>query len=386
MQYDRGVRSLGEPYIDADEFHVRSYVDVKIENLPTQKALIDGGSEICCIRSELIGDMNLPVCKQVNLSGLRGKSDMVNVVRLHVKPVSNECDSVVNIAPSIRVWFAVVPGLNEAVILTPTVVSLLQEVVRYNVLSANVVVSDDRDVNCSERTDGQSNVSQTAAVNYSYSDQSVLVCSNEIDDNGKDQLSELSPDFLDVEQISKTHNNERVADTETLAAEQKSCPSLQSYWEMAEQNKGNFFVDSGLLYHRETIMGHKVNQLCLPECRIPIVLKMGNDAPFAGHMGVKSTRYRVRLQFWFPKMDDRIKLYCSTCKVCQLRAPVKVSDRVPITPIPRDDELPFTHLVMDCIGPILRDSDSTVKKQNTIMRLLLRTRFQSGLWPIRCDL
>jgi len=36
-------------------------------------------------------------------------------------------------------------------------------------------------------------------------------------------------------------------------------------------------MDNGLLYHHETIMGHKVNQLCLPECRIPIVLKMGGS-------------------------------------------------------------------------------------------------------------
>jgi hypothetical protein len=56
-------------------------------------------------------------------------------VRLHVKPALQSDESIVNIAPPVRAWFAVVPDLNESVILTPPVVSLLREVARYNVLS-----------------------------------------------------------------------------------------------------------------------------------------------------------------------------------------------------------------------------------------------------------
>jgi hypothetical protein len=174
---NKSVSSLDESMasyiIDADEFHVRSYVDVKIDGLPEQKALIDGGSEICCIKADLVNDLNLPVCKQVGLSGLDGKSNIVNVVRLHVKPACNTNESIVNIAPSIRVWFAVVPELNESVILTPNVVSLLQNVVRYNVLSVNATVNDDNNVECSETTDHQSHVSQLAAVNDIHSSKSI---------------------------------------------------------------------------------------------------------------------------------------------------------------------------------------------------------------------
>jgi len=120
-------------YIDADEFHFRSYVDIAIEGLPRQTALIDGGSGICCISETSIQQLNAHVVKQLRLSGLSKQSDLVNVVRLHVKPVAGE-KHMVNIAPSVRVWFAVVPGLHETVILTPNVVSLLQNVARYNVL------------------------------------------------------------------------------------------------------------------------------------------------------------------------------------------------------------------------------------------------------------
>jgi len=103
--------------------------------------LIDGGSEICCISETLIQQLNAPVVKQLRLSGLSKQSDMVNVVRLHVKPVAGE-KHMVNIAPSVRVWFAVVPGLHETVILTPNVVSLLQNVARYNVLYPSISAAD----------------------------------------------------------------------------------------------------------------------------------------------------------------------------------------------------------------------------------------------------
>jgi len=107
---------------------------------------------------------------------------------------------------------------------------------------------------------------------------------------------------------------------------------------------------------------------------------MGHDAPFAGHMAVKSTCHQIKLSFWFPKNTDRIKAYCSSCTICQLRAPVKVANRVPITPIPRDDELPFTHLVMDCIGPILPEGDPTSVKPAYNYALVLVDIYSR--WPM----
>jgi len=377
----------GTPYIDADEFHIRSYVDVDIEGLPKQKALIDGGAEICCINDILISHQELPVYKQVSLSGLQGKSENVNVVRLNVKPVSSVQRGIVNIAPTVRVWFAVVPGLNESVILTPNVVSLLQDVSRYNVLSLdaqNITHDVYDDVNCSLGINTSDEIivdvnAQSSALG-SETTANISAVENIVGKTGS-EAKESSQDcntaeFFDIERPKQ----ERVADVETLATEQRDCPSLSEYWEMAKRNRGNFSIDNGLLYHRDTILGHKVKQLCLPESRVPIVLEMGHDAPFAGHMAVKATRHRIRLSFWFPKMEEKIRSYCTTCPVCQMRAPVKVSDRVPITPIPRDDELPFTHLVMDCIGPILPEGDPSVPKPEYNYALVVVDQFSR--WPM----
>ena len=104
-------------------------------------------------------------------------------------------------------------------------------------------------------------------------------------------------------------------------------------------------------------MGSQFKQLCLPDQRIPVVLEMGHDAPYAKHMASKSSRQRIRVSFWFPDMENRVRAYCESCKVCQLRTPHKIRDRVPILLIPSGDEFPFSHLVMDCICPIVPRGD-----------------------------
>ena len=101
---------------------------------------------------------------------------------------------------------------------------------------------------------------------------------------------EPNVDEFDAEQFFDTENpncefNDANADHSTLATEQSECPSLREHWKLAEQNRNGFFVEDGLLYHHDTILGHKVKQLCLPEKRIPVVLEMGHDAPFAGTHG-----------------------------------------------------------------------------------------------------
>jgi hypothetical protein len=160
-----------------------------------------------------------------------------------------------------------------------------------------------------------------------------------------------SVDYFDTEGQS----NDRVATAEVLAQEQKDCPTLRECWQLASQNKGNFFVDNGLLYHCDFVGSHHVKQLVLPECRRKVVMEFAHDAPFAGHMAWRRSSYQARIAFFWPILTADIRKWCFTCETCQKHKPVRIADRVPITPIPRDEELPFTHLVMDCIGPIVAE-------------------------------
>lgn len=79
-------------------------------------------------------------------------------------------------------------------------------------------------------------------------------------------------------------------------------------------------------------------------------------------------------------MKNRVQFFCKSCKVCQLRAPPKVGDRVPIHPIPRGDEFPFSHLVMDCIGPIVLRGDPVAVQPKYNYALVVIDLFSR--WPM----
>lgn len=81
--------------------------------------------------------------------------------------------------------------------------------------------------------------------------------------------------------------------------------------------------------------GHPTEQLCLPKSRVHAALEMGHNDRYAGLMAAKITKQRIRFSFWFPDMDKLIREYCKSCAVCQMRAPVRIRDHIPITPIGR---------------------------------------------------
>ena len=99
--------------VDADEYHTRSYEHVLIDQLPSIPALIDSGAEVCCIREELLRPLHVLPHKFIKLSGLRGEPEMVGCVRLAIRPSIVEED-IINLAPKVRAWFAVVRCSSES--------------------------------------------------------------------------------------------------------------------------------------------------------------------------------------------------------------------------------------------------------------------------------
>src|SRR6218665_1378817 len=249
-------RETDEMIIDADEFHIRSYVDVNIAQIGEQRCLVDGGAEVCCIRESLVQQPQLPIHRRIRLAGLDGKAEDVGVVRLHLRPRLEGATGLVNIAPVVRVWAAAVPNLSEAVILTPSVVSLLKETARYTVLAIDraevaqtsaeqgiigivgeTVQVDAPDDNGSGREgdQGADNVNTGTAQDTAISDLEV--------NNSDGAMS--GPAFLDVD--VPENSSDRVADVDTLAREQRACISLKPYFEQARLNKNDFFVEGTLV-------------------------------------------------------------------------------------------------------------------------------------------
>lgn len=97
--------------IDTAEFHPRSYMQIHIEGLGSYRALIDSGAQVCCVKQALVEHLQLPVHRQIRVSGMNGCAEVTNVVQVHVRPVVDETTGLKNIAP--------VAELAEDFIITP---------------------------------------------------------------------------------------------------------------------------------------------------------------------------------------------------------------------------------------------------------------------------
>ena len=348
--------------INTNKLYNRSFIDITLMNDKSRKALIDSGAEICCISDDIIKQLNLPIVGKVCVTGIHGQSKEVDVVHLDLKLPDDVENNLRNIAPAIRTWFAVIPNLVEKILLTPDVVELLQTTTKFEVLGPAYVTK--LEVNKEGNDDDGVKVTEPL---------SEII--GEVEG-----VPELGEEAVKVIEEVEDKPNGGIAERSILIKEQHDCESLKTLWKFAKDNRKHFIIYDELLYHQETILGHKVKQLCLPRHRIETVLRLAHDAPFAGHMAYQSTRYRVNLSFWFPDMDRQIKEYCKTCAICQLRSPIKTKERVPITPIPRNDELPFNHLIMDCIGPMIPIGDTVITKPEYNYALVVIDQFSR--WPM----
>jgi hypothetical protein len=286
-----------EPCVDATdtEFYQCQYAMVEIKNLSKHRALIDSGSNVCCVNAELVKEKSLPVGKRIYLSGLCGQPTLVDIVRLHLKPVMDE-PGCVNVAPAIHACFTVVPGLNEDVIITPSVNELLQDVAKYNVLApsadsaADVVnavlpaVGDDNDsrtVTCDDDVNIVNNEVDICVADAVANSSNFMCAAQHVDhvsDVSNNDVKSVSlhnvaqsktqdgaeavknRDFFDPEIPDKSKPKKATADE--LCNEQRACPTLHECWDLAKKNKGGFFIENDLLYHRDRVSGAASDPTC----------------------------------------------------------------------------------------------------------------------------
>ncbi|KAL5475858.1 hypothetical protein EMCRGX_G025729, partial [Ephydatia muelleri] len=124
---------------------------------------------------------------------------------------------------------------------------------------------------------------------------------------------------------------------------------------LARKGDPRFIWKNSLLYRKERRkeLGEKeVEQLILPrQCR-KVVLKLGHEAPLAGHMGRNKTLCRVLQRFYWPNINGDVAEWCRSCPNCQ-KTHNRKTPPVPLIPLPIMTE-PFSRIAMDIVGPLLR--------------------------------
>ena len=197
------------------------------------------------------------------------------------------------------------------------------------------------------------------------------------------QLSDI--DTSDVETADMTS----VTDTDTCAAndfrqKQRLDPKLAVLWHRANSGRSTEYqVIDGLLYKAAPPSAATADNeylLVLPESHQTEVMRLAHDTVFGGHLGVAKTMQRIGSHFYFPKMKKKIVHYIKTCHACQMVAPQRKVERVPLQPIPIIGKYPFQDLSLDILGGEL---PRTVRGNKYLLTIVCNTTKWTEAIPLR---
>ncbi|MBW0515487.1 hypothetical protein O181_055202 [Austropuccinia psidii MF-1] len=128
--------------------------------------------------------------------------------------------------------------------------------------------------------------------------------------------SEFHTEFFNA--VMKTYAKDKQCGILLQLLQQKyRSPELESQLEepwLRDYKDSKFFLIDVLLYHREkqtsalTIIDRDHISLILQEC---------HDFPYMGHMSEDRTKQRVARTAWWPRWEQELSEYISTCEKCQ---------------------------------------------------------------------
>ena len=164
------------------------------------------------------------------------------------------------------------------------------------------------------------------------------------------QLSNI--DTSDIETVDMPDSTETETANE-FRREQRLDPKLTVLWHRANSGSAEYKVINGLLYKTATPSGAIADNeylLVIPETHENEVIRLAHDTVFGGHLGISKTKQRIGSHFHFPKMKKKIVHYIKTCHACQMVAPKRKAERLPLQPIPVIGKYPFEDVSLDILG------------------------------------
>jgi hypothetical protein len=130
-----------------------------------------------------------------------------------------------------------------------------------------------------------------------------------------------------------------------------------TYWTtLAEHGCSKFVIQDGLLFKiADHWTGERAKLLVVPNEYRAQVLELAHNSPFGGHLGRRKTVDRIIGQgrLVWPKLDKFVQQWIARCPSCQMVAPIRKSDRLPLLPIPRIST-PFEDVSFDTLGSCLK--------------------------------
>ncbi|GBM06639.1 hypothetical protein AVEN_133973-1, partial [Araneus ventricosus] len=300
-------------------------------------AIIDSGAEISILNTALIPDVEIEEKGKIILeSAFKERVEAkLAVLPVHYKN-PDDC-----LFYSSSILFALTDKLNIPCLITPDVYNSLTQIPRNEDSSKveNILGSE-----CSSSLEIQ--MGEERNENASRSDECSVSHSEE---------NESGPNFsicLISESDKLPSSNDEFSESNKFRKLQRECLTLKNAFKDASLKKNNFFLRDELLFHKDKICGDTAYQLVLPKSYRDKVLQLAHNE---NHLGMRKTRERIKLSFYWPNVSKDVENYCRTCEKCQLKSPERQSDKIPITPVVRAP-YPFHTVNVDLVGEIVSPS------------------------------
>ncbi|GFX95433.1 CCHC-type domain-containing protein [Trichonephila clavipes] len=299
-------------------------------------ALVDSGTEITVIKKDLVPGISVEGASTIYLKGIFGPGVKYPLVYV---PIGLAAGGQVNVVHQ-QVLCALPEVLVEDVLLPPDVLDMLGRAQS----EENSLAQSCQDLRVDSGNVDETEVSlgilpEKAQENTEDFQKNITSCRNEVGTLGT----------KNEEVTAEMDKGSMVADS--FRSEQECCAELALAWKHAKEGKGNYYEVDGYLFHRDKILGESIGQLVIPKCIRTEVLRLAHTSVFSSHMGPKKTLERIKYSFIWEGLRADMKEFCESCKEFKVTQLVRITDRLPITPLARP-ELPFLVVNMDPIGPI----------------------------------
>eukprot|EP01127_Copromyxa_protea_P008131 TRINITY_DN185_c0_g1_i4.p1 TRINITY_DN185_c0_g1~~TRINITY_DN185_c0_g1_i4.p1 ORF type:complete len:434 (+),score=54.78 TRINITY_DN185_c0_g1_i4:1828-3129(+) len=98
--------------------------------------------------------------------------------------------------------------------------------------------------------------------------------------------------------------------------------------------KGSDLIIFSRALSKEPDKGFSAPRVFLPDGELRNrVLRMLHDDPMAGHLGVKRTKSRIAIRFWWPELEKDVDAYVRQCATCNSNKP-KATYKTALSPLP----------------------------------------------------
>ncbi|UYV73868.1 K02A2.6-like [Cordylochernes scorpioides] len=107
---------------------------------------------------------------------------------------------------------------------------------------------------------------------------------------------------------------------------------------------------NGILYKKNHATQGNQWLVEAPKQSVSEIMKTAHDIPEAGHMGVAKTVHHIKQRFYWKGLEEDVRKYVRSCKVCQAFKPQRFKPAAPLEPLPPATDI-WERVGIDHQGP-----------------------------------